>query len=82
MSDHLGRRESNGILHEEPERSVFEGQVLRIEHDWGDDYDVLGDGWDGQPPDTWLAEHVLARFEGKRVRVTVEVLDDAAAGDE
>jgi hypothetical protein len=71
----------NGVLHEEPARSVLEGQVLRIKHEWGDDYDVQAGGWDGQPPDTWLAEHVLARFEGKRVRVTVEVLDDALTGE-
>ena len=40
----------NGILHEEPGRSVFEGQVLRIDHEWGDDYDVQAGGWDGEPP--------------------------------
>ena len=42
MNDKLGQREMNGVLHEEPERSVF---------------------------------------EGKRVRVTVEVLGEAAPGD-
>ena len=66
----------NGVLQEEPDRSVFEGQVLRIDHEWGNDYDVQAGGWDGEPPDMWLSEHVLRRFEGKRVRVTVEELGD------
>ena len=66
----------NGFLHEEPERSVFEGEVLKIENDWGVDYDVQAGGWNGQGPDTWLSEHVLARFTGKHVRVTIEVLGD------
>jgi hypothetical protein len=73
----MRRAAMNGVVHEEPSRSVFEGQVLKIDHDWGDDYDVQAGGWDGEPPDTWLSEHVLRRFEGKRVRVTVEVLNDA-----
>ncbi len=67
----------NGVLHEEPGRSVFEGQVLKIDHEWGDDFDVQAGGWDGEPPDAWLPEHVLRRFEGKRVRVTVEELREA-----
>ena len=66
----------NGVLHKEPGRSVFEGQVLRIDQVGGDDYDVQAGGWNGEPPDTWLSEHVLRRFEGKRVRVTVEELRD------
>lgn len=69
---------SAGPPHEEPGRSIFEGHVLKIEHDWGGDYDMQAGGWDGQPPDTWLSEHVLRRFEGKHVRVTVEVLGDGA----
>jgi hypothetical protein len=64
------------FLHEEPGRTVFEGQVLRKEHDWGVDWDVHNGGWNGQGADTWLSEHVHGRFEGKRVRVTVEVLGD------
>ena len=67
----------NDVLHEEPGRSVFEGQVLKIDHEWGEDYDVQAGGWDGELPDNWLSEHVLRRFEGKRVRVTVEELGDA-----
>jgi hypothetical protein len=72
----------NGVLHEEPDRSVFEGDVLKIEHDWGADYDVQAGGWSGQSSDTWLSEHVLARFAGKHVRVTIEVVapTEAQAG--
>ena len=70
-----------GLLREEPDRSVFEGDVLKIEHDWGADYDVQAGGWSGQSPDTWLSEHVLARFEGKHVRVTIEVVAPAEAED-
>ena len=69
------------FLHELPGKTVFEGRVLDIEYDWGVAYDVQNGGWasDGpDSPDTWLSEHVLARFSGKRVRVTVEVLDDPA----
>jgi hypothetical protein len=66
----------NGVLHEQAGKSVFEGSVLQIEHDWGVDYDVQSGGWDGQPADTWLSEHVLRRFTGKRVRITIEELDD------
>jgi hypothetical protein len=68
-------------LHEELNRSVFEGDVLKVEHDWGVDYDVQAGGWIGQPPDTWLSEHVLPRFEDKHVRVTIEVLADSATED-
>ncbi len=67
----------NGVAHDESGRSVFVGQVLKIDHDWGNDYDVQAGGWDGEIPDTWLSEHVLRRFEGQRVRVTVELLGDA-----
>jgi hypothetical protein len=72
----------NGVLHEDLHRSVFEGDVLKIEHDWGVDYDAQAGGWSGQPPDTWLSEHILARFEGKHVRVTIEVVapDDSEDG--
>jgi hypothetical protein len=66
----------SGALHEEPGRSVFEGQVLRIDHEWGDDYDVQAGGRGDEQPDTWLSEHVLKRFEGKRVRVIVEELGE------
>jgi hypothetical protein len=77
MDDVRDRSQSrDDFLHEEPDRSVFEGDVLRIEHDWGVDWDVQNGGWNGQGADTWLSEHVLGRFEGKRVRVTVEVLGD------
>jgi hypothetical protein len=34
----MRRAAMNGVVHEEPGRSVFEGQVLKIDHDWGDDY--------------------------------------------
>lgn len=67
----------NGVLHEEPERSIFEGKVLRIEHDWGEDFDVQAGGGAGEPPDTWLTEHVLGRFEGRRVRITIEAIENA-----
>lgn len=66
----------NGVLHEEPERSIFEGTVLKIAHDWGDDFDVQAGGGSGEPPDTWLSEQVLGRFEGKRVRVTIEMISE------
>ena len=72
------------FLHEEPGGTVFEGDVLKIEHlaeypesrDYVD-YDVQNGGWasDGpNAPDTWLTEGVLARFNGRRVRVTIEDL--------
>jgi hypothetical protein len=69
------------FLREVPGKTTFEGRVLEIEHDWGVDYDVQNGGWssDGPDnPDTWLREHVLARFKGKRVRVTIEELPDKA----
>ena len=62
------------FLHEFPGKTVFEGRVLRIEHDWGVDYEVHNGGWMGEDPDTWLCEMVLARFEGRLVRVTIEDL--------
>lgn len=60
------------FLQELPGKTIFEGDVLEIKHDWGVDYDVQSGGWGGRAPDTWLCEHVLARFKGKRVRVTIE----------
>jgi hypothetical protein len=65
----------NGTLHEEPGRGVFEGRALKIDHEWGSDFDVQAGGRDGEQPDTWLSEHVLKRFEGKRVRIIIEELD-------
>jgi len=76
--EHEGRETAVGALRADPDKCVFEGDVLRIRHDWGDDYDVQAGGWNGEPEDTWLSEHVLRRFEGKRVRVTVEVVTNGA----
>jgi hypothetical protein len=71
-------------LEETQGKTIFEGDVLRIgepqagpngEHAGGIEYDVQRGGWNFDPgPDTWLTEHVLARFEGRRVRITVEDL--------
>jgi hypothetical protein len=71
-------------LHETEGNTVFEGDVLRKgeprtgpngEKAWGIEYDVTRGGWDLDPgPDTWLTEHLLARFEGRRVRITIEDL--------
>jgi hypothetical protein len=72
-----GEEVMNRFLQEKPGKTVFEGAVLEVHHDWGVDYDVQSGGWNGQPPDTWLSEHVLRRFVGKRVRVTVEELGDS-----
>ena len=65
------------FLTEEPGKTVFVGDVLRIDHDGGAHYEVQNGGWasDGpNAPDTWLSESVLSRFEGKQVRVTIEVV--------
>jgi hypothetical protein len=63
-------------LQEWPGRTVFEGDVVEITTDHGVKYDVQNGGWWSIPgPDTWLCEHVLARFKGKRVRVTIEQIE-------
>jgi hypothetical protein len=71
-------------LQETHGKTIFEGDVLRIgepragprgERAWGVEYDVQRGGWNLDPgPDTWLSEQVLARFEGRRVRITIEDL--------
>jgi hypothetical protein len=39
----------------------------------GIEYDVTRGGWDLDPgPDTWLTEHLLARFEERRVQIAIE----------
>jgi hypothetical protein len=66
------------FLREFPKKTVFEGEVLEIKEDWGVHYEVQNGGWNWQgpdAPDTWLSEHVLARFKGKIVRVTIEELE-------
>ena len=72
-------------LEETEGKTVFEGDVLRLqkrqvacgprgERTW-DSYDVTRGGWNFDPgPDTWLTEHVLARFNGRHVRITIEDL--------
>lgn len=70
-------RSASEFLQELPGRTVFVGEVLDIEREWGVSYDVQNGGWNGEGPDTWLAEHVLRRFKGKRVRITIEELGDA-----
>jgi hypothetical protein len=63
------------FLRELPRKSIFEGDVLEIEDEAGTRYDVQNGGWNWQgpdAPDTWLSEHVLARFKGKQVRITIE----------
>jgi hypothetical protein len=70
------------FLKEEPGKTVFVGDVLRITDDNGETtgYEVQNGGWNWEgldAPDTWLSEHVLARFEGKRVRITIEELGDS-----
>ena len=62
-------------LQETERKTVFEGIVLEVKHDWGADYDVQSGGCGNQAKDTWLSEHVLARFKNKRVRVTIEELE-------
>jgi hypothetical protein len=71
-------------LQESEGRTIFEGDVLRIaepptgpngEPARGVEFDVQRGGWNFDPgPDTWLTEHVLARFEWRRVRVTIDHL--------
>ena len=56
---------------------VFQGYVLAIINADGkvESYDVQNGGWASEPGiDTWLCEHILARFAGKRVRVTIETI--------
>jgi len=72
-------------LQETEGKTIFEGDVLRLqerqvatgpsgERIW-DAYDVTRGGWNFDPgPDTWLTENVLARFNGRFVRVTIEDL--------
>ena len=72
-----GEERTSAFLRELPGKSVFEGQVLEIAHEWGVDYDVQNGGWSEELPDTWLSEHVLRRFKGKRVRVTIQEVGDA-----
>ena len=63
------------FLRELPRKSVFGGDVLEIKEESGVRYEVHNGGWNWQgpdAPDTWLSEHVLARFKGKVVRVTIE----------
>jgi len=62
-------------LRESEDRTVFEGDVLRVDDDDGHTFDVQRGGWSfDRGPDTWLTHRVLARFEGHRVRITVEDL--------
>ena len=45
------------------------------ERAFGAEFDVTRGSWEQDPgPDTWLTEHLLARFEGQRVRITIEDL--------
>lgn len=65
-------------LEESPGVTVFEGDIIEIYHDNGVSYDVQNGGTLSDPehgPETWLTEGVLARFSGKRVRVTVEEIE-------
>jgi hypothetical protein len=67
------------FLHEEPGKTVFEGDVLDIKKEHGETYtyEVQNGGWNcmgTDAPDTWLCDQLLNRFEGKRVRVTIEEL--------
>jgi len=65
-------------------KTSFEGDVVRKgpvrsgplgERAFGVEFDVTRGGWEQDPgPDTWLTEHLLGRFEGHRVRVTIEDL--------
>jgi len=66
-------------------KTIFERDLLRLQKRQVasgsrgdrvcDSYDVTRGGWNSDPgPDTWLTEHVLARFTGRRVRVTIEDL--------
>jgi hypothetical protein len=65
-------------------KTIFEGDVVRKgparsgpmgERSFGVEFDVTRGGWERDPgPDTWLTEHLLARFEGHRVRITIEDL--------
>jgi len=76
----MSTEERPAFLQELPGVTIFEGDVLKIEHDWGVDYDVQNGGWasDGpNAPDTWLSEHVLVRFQGRHVRVTIEDLGES-----
>lgn len=66
------QKSTGSFLQELPGKTIFEGRVAEIKHKWGVDYNVQNGGWNGEEPDTWLTEHVLRRFAGKHVRVTVE----------
>jgi hypothetical protein len=62
-------------LQETEGKTVFQGDVLRINHDGEISYDVQRGGWNFDPgPDTWFARQLLARFDGHRVRITVDDL--------
>lgn len=71
-------------LTETADETLFEGDVVRKgpprsgpvgELSFGVEFDVTRGGWDKDPgPDIWLTEHLLTRFEGHRVRLTIEDL--------
>src|SRR5687767_8200723 len=69
------------FLIEEPDKTVFTGDVISIRSEQGvTTFDVQNGGWNWEgpdAPDTWLTEHVLSRFDAKRVRLTIEVLGDS-----
>jgi hypothetical protein len=72
------------FLHELANGTVFEGEVLDVEEDGDVYYEVHNGGWNWMgpdAPDTWLSEHVLARFKGQAVRITVESIGDAPGPD-
>jgi hypothetical protein len=67
------------FLHEEPGKTVFEGDVSGVKSEDGafTTYEVQNGGWNWMGPDapeTLLCEQLLKRFDGKRVRVTIEEL--------
>ncbi len=71
----MGESSPPAWLRESADRTVFEDDVLRVDHDGEHTFDVQRGGWNFDPgPDTWLTQHVLPRFEGHRVRITVEDL--------
>jgi hypothetical protein len=72
------------FLQEEPGRFVFVGDVMDVSFEQNGRriprYEVANGGWNWMGPDapeTLLGEQLLARFDDRRVRVTVEDLGPA-----
>jgi hypothetical protein len=68
-------KRTEDFLREEYAKTTFVGTVIGVRWPEGVRYNVQNGGWNGEGLDTWLTEHVLPRFDGKLVKISIEEVD-------